>query len=325
MSVSVLGIGNALVDVLARVDDDFLARQQLPKGSMNLVDHARAQALRAQLGETRLTAGGATANTISGLGQLGVPCAFAGKTGSDELGAAFAADLQAGGVQPLLRRGTQPTGHAIALITPDVERTFATYLGAAIEMGPDDLPADLFATRTLVHLEGYLVQNHALVRRAAERAKAAGCRLAIDLASYNVVEENRSFLTDIVTNFVDIVFANEEEAKAYTGHEGEEALASIARQVELAVVKLGKKGSLAQRGDDIAHVGIIPAKAIDTTGAGDLYASGFLYGFLNDATLEQCCRLGALTSGKIVEVIGAKMPPATWDLIRSEAKKILAS
>jgi len=272
----------------------------------------------------RTSTNGATANTITGLGQLGVSYAFIDKMKHDELNAAFATDLQANHVTPKLQHSTQPTGRATGFITPDSERTFATYLGAALELSPADLNAHLFSGWDIVHVEGYLVQNHSLVRRAVELARAAGCRVAIDLASYNVVEENLSFLKDLVSNGIDIVFANEEEAKAFTGQEGEAALEIIAGHCDIAVVKLGKKGALARRGEDIARTGIIPAKAIDTTGAGDLFAAGFLYGFVQGAHLEQCCRLGALTSGKVVEVLGAKMPPATWDLIRREAATILA-
>lgn len=325
MTTKVLGIGNALVDVLLRREDDFLAQHGLPKGSMTLVDHNKVRAVLHGATDFATAAGGCAANTINGLAQLGVPAGFLGTTGDDEFGRAFAADLHANGVTPhLLRRQTQ-TGRAVAVITPDSERTFATYLGAAIEMGPEDLSPEVFAGYGCVHIEGYLVQNHDLVRRAMSLARAAGCKVSLDLASYNVVEANLAFLTEMVGDYVDIVFANEEEAKAFTGREHEHALDALGSFCEVAVVKLGRQGSLARRGQERASAGVIPANAVDTTGAGDLYAAGFLYGLVNGHSLERCCRLGALTAGCVVEVMGAKMPAATWNRIRTEASAIVAA
>lgn len=322
MADRVLGIGNALVDLLLKRDEAFLAAHGLPKGGMQLVDEAKSAAVLAGATDYTVAAGGCAANTINGLGQLGVGAAFIGKVGADDFGAAFAADMRGNGVEPKLRTGKSPTGRAVAIITPDSERTFATFLGAAIELGPDDLVPGDFAGYKYFHIEGYLVQNHELVRRAVELAQAAGCTVSIDLASYNVVEANLAFLKEIVGKYVNIVFANEDEAKAFTGRSEEAALADLAAACQIAVVKLGKRGSLAQRGREKARAGILPAKAIDTTGAGDLYASGFLSGLVAGRPLEQCCRLGALTSARVVEVLGAKMPPATWETIRREAKAI---
>ena len=167
---------------------------------------------------------------------------------------------------------------AVALVSPDSERTFATFLGAAVEISASDLKLEDFQGYDYFHIEGYLVQNYDLIETAVKLAKEAGCKVTIDMASYNVVEDNLEFLTRIVKEYVDIVFANEEEAKAFTGKEPREALDAIAEMTDIAVVKIGSKGSMVKRGDKVYTAGVIKANSIDTTGAGDLYAAGFIYG-----------------------------------------------
>lgn len=314
-----LGLGNALVDILVQLPNDAkLFELNLPKGSMQLVDAERMQSILAQTeGLPRtLAAGGSAANTIHGLANLGMSTAFIGKVGDDSFGQAFANDMTQNGITPIMLKGNAESGRALAFITPDSERTFAVYLGAAIEMTPNDLNPSLFSGYTHFHIEGYLVQNHSLVRKAVELAKQSGCSISLDLASYNVVEENRDFLREIVENYVDIVFANEEEAKAFTGKMPVEALNELGRLADIAVVKLGADGSIIKQGETTYEVGVIEVSSIDTTGAGDLYAAGFLYGLSKGLSLLKCGEIGAILSGHVIEVLGPKMDGTRWSKVK---------
>ena len=313
----VLGIGNALVDILITLENDQeLPPLNLPKGSMQLVDKDRSNAILDSLKEySRIeAAGGSAANTIHGLAKLGVPAGYIGMIGEDELGRFFVRDMIDAGVEPSMIHCVELTGRATTLITPDSERTFATYLGAAIELSAghiDDL-SSVFRKYDILHLEGYLVQNHELIEKALVEAKKNNLLVSLDLASYNVVEANLDFLKRMIEKYVDIVFANEEEAKSFTGEDAGKALTSISKACKIAVVKTGKKGSLIHAGNESIEIGIIPVTPLDTTGAGDLYASGFLYGIANDLPLKRCGEIGALLAGNVVEVMGAKMPAERW-------------
>lgn len=314
-----LGLGNALVDILVQLPNDAkLFELNLPKGSMQLVDAERMQSILAQTeGLPRtLAAGGSAANTIHGLANLGMSTAFIGKVGDDSFGQAFANDMTQNGITPIMLKGNAESGRALAFITPDSERTFAVYLGAAIEMTPNDLNPSLFSGYTHFHIEGYLVQNHSLVRKAVELAKQSGCSISLDLASYNVVEENLDFLREIVENYVDIVFANEEEAKAFTGKMPVEALNELGKLADIAVVKLGADGSIIKQGETTYEVGVIEVSSIDTTGAGDLYAAGFLYGLSKGLSLLKCGEIGAILSGHVIEVLGPKMDGTRWSKVK---------
>lgn len=316
--IKIVGLGNALVDILMQLPNDAkLSELNLPKGSMQLVDQNRMQSILDQTAglPRTIAAGGSAANTIHGLANLGVETAFIGKVGDDSFGQAFADDLTRSGIQPILFKGKAESGRAIAFISPDSERTFAVYLGAAIELTPEDLTVEHFKGYNHFHIEGYLVQNHALIRRAVELAKHSGCTISLDLASYNVVEENKEFLRDITREYVDFLFANEEEAKVFTGKSPELALPELASATRMAIVKLGPSGSIIKRGDEVVRVGVIDVNSIDTTGAGDLYAAGFLYGYYKGLSLEKCGRIGAILSGHVIEVIGPKMDNSRWEKI----------
>lgn len=313
---SIIGIGNALMDIVVKLpNDEILKQNNLPKGSMILVDAETSASINQQTNdfEKLLAPGGSVANTIDGLAHLGADAAFVGKVGKDELGKKYHDDLVAIGAKPNLFESETSTGVAMALVTPDSERTFGTYLGAAIELSPNDLNIELFREHDIAYIEGYLVQNHDLVRKAAEMARKAGLTIAIDLASYNIVEENIDFLKEIVSEYVDIIFANEEEAKAFTGQEPEEAILTLAGLCDIAIVKVGKKGSLIKSGKELIRIGIIEAKCIDTTGAGDLYAAGFLYGLANNFNFQKCGEIASITAGNVISVYGARMNETTWE------------
>lgn len=323
----ILGLGNALVDILVRISDDELLRSlDLPKSCMTLVDAGQVNAILRKLSglEPQEACGGSAANTITGLARLGVPAGYIGKIGHDPYGEFFAAEMRRQGVEARMLYGLSQTGRALGLITPDSERTFATYLGAAVELEPTDLAAEMFSGYDYFHIEGYMVQNHALTREALRLAKEAGLEVSLDLASHNVVRENLDFLRDMVGRYVDIVFANEEESMAFSGAASPaEALVTISPQCRVAVVKLGKNGSLVKDGGGEHRVECIPARAVDTTGAGDLYAAGFLYGLMQGYPLPVCGRVGSLLSGKVVEVVGAKLGEPQWREIEAALPKML--
>jgi sugar/nucleoside kinase (ribokinase family) len=316
----VLGIGNALVDIIIKLDSDrILDGFKLPKGSMQLVDSAMAIKIEKECADMKRTmaSGGSAANTIHGLARLGIPSGFIGTVGMDETGLFFYEDMVQAGITPFLSFNKTETGRAIALVSPDSERTFATFLGAAIELSANDLLDTYFDDYDIVHLEGYLAPFHALLETAMQKARRKGFLISLDLASYNVVEQNIGFLKEMISAYTDIVFANESEAMALTGHtDPVDSLHEIARLCKIAVVKIGEKGSLVQYGNKVHSIGITQAKCLDTTGAGDLYAAGFLYGLYHELPLEQCGRIGALLAANVIEELGAKISDSRWEKIR---------
>ena len=323
---SVLGLGNALVDILAKIESDTLLDElNLPKGSMQLIDEEGVKLINSKAGHmiTEKAAGGSAANTIHGLATLGIQSGFIGTIGKDEMGEFFKKDMEKSNIKTFLNYGKARSGVSTVLISPDSERTMATFLGSAIEMTASDITKEMFEGYTCFHVEGYLVQNYDLVETALRMAKEAGLRNSLDLASYNVVEDNLEFLKRITKEYVDILFANEEEAKAFTGKEEDEALAEMSRYADISILKLGKRGSLINFNGEVVKVGVIPADSVDTTGAGDLYASGFLYGLSNGLTPEQCGKIGAVTSGNVIQVVGPKMSDEQWKLIKKEVSAIM--
>lgn len=322
----VIGLGNALVDVLVRIHDDSILQQfDLPKGSMQLVDKEKSQKIIEALSHLKydVASGGSAANTINGLANLGVPTGYIGKIHNDRFGEIFRKDMTQNGIEAFLLSGAQDTGIATTLISPDSQRTFGTFLGAAVELTPADLRAEFFNRYDILHVEGYLVFNHDLIEAAMKLAKSMGLKISIDLASYNVVEANLDFLKYLIEEYVDITFANEEESFAFTGKPPEHALDELSGLCEIAVVKVGARGSLVKADNERISVAAIPSTPIDTTGAGDLYAAGFLYGLSNGYDYAICGRLGSLLAGKVIEVIGTKMDDTRWSRIKSAAEKII--
>jgi sugar/nucleoside kinase (ribokinase family) len=321
----VIGMGNALVDVMTILKTDKTLKEfALPKGSMQLVSKEFSNRLLAgTLGLQKMqSSGGSAANTIHGLANLGVESGFVGKIGKDNLGKFFSKDLKENNIKPVLFHDLEETGRSIALISKDSERTMATYLGAAVDLHEEDITSDIFNGFTLFHIEGYLVQNRELIKKSMRLAKSAGCKVSIDMASYNIVDDNRDFFKELITEFVDIVFANELEAESLTGEKPEKAVSTISRMADIAVVKLGKSGSIVRKGAQEYTIGIEKVKNIDSTGAGDLYASGFLYGLCMEQPLDVCGKVGAILGGHITEVIGAKMHDESWTTVRQKVGEI---
>lgn len=322
----ILGIGSSLVDILSQVpNEEVLNELNLPKGSMTYVNINDAVSIGERLAQqygSQRAAGDSAANTMSGLARLGAKAGFLTMMGNDEMGQFFTNEMTRTGVEMLALKSDTPTGRVIAMVTPDGERTFATCLGASIELSPDDIKPELFDNWDIFYIEGYLVANPDMLRKAISTAKDKGLKIAIDLASYNVVEESRDFLLELVNNYVDIVFANEQEALALTGMEPENALHYIAERCEIAVVKIGAKGAYIQRGDEIVTIPPMKADVVDTTGAGDMWAAGFLAGLVKGENLQKCGMMGAIVAKNIIEVMGAKMDDERWDNIHAAIAKL---
>jgi sugar/nucleoside kinase (ribokinase family) len=317
---TIVGVGSALVDLLAREPDDFIETLGVAKGGMNLVDSAFLGDLINRASSAPLVVpGGSACNTAMGVARLGGKSRFVGKLGKDDMGGLFIRGLQSGNVDAMLFDSDLPTGCVLSVITPDTQRSMFTCLGAASEMQPDEITSDIFSDAAMVHVEGYLVFNPELLRAVLSSAKTAGALVSLDLASFNVVEQAGPFLKAMVAEYVDILIANEDEARAYTGYDAEEsrALEALAKDVTMAVLKLGAKGSrVAHKGNTIEIAPLVCDDAVDSTGAGDLWASGFLYGLAAGFTVEKSGEIASACGREVCRVIGAGIPDEGWERIR---------
>jgi len=316
----IVGIGSALVDILTHEDDDFLHATGAVKGAMKLVEkHFIDRTIKKTLKQPSIVSGGSACNTIVGIGRLGGRARFVGKRGDDEMGKLFEAGLIESNVEPMLFTSPSPTGRVLSIITPDAQRSMFTYLGASSEILPDELAVNCFADAAVVHVEGYLLFNPDLITRSLEAAKNAGAIVSLDLASFTIVEESKSLLVRLVKDYVDILIANEDEARAFTGYSNElEAVKALSEHAEIAALKVGKRGSyISQNGEIIEIRPKGTGEAIDTTGAGDLWASGFLFGFVNGYSIEKCGELGSFCGFEVCQVIGANIPEHAWDRIKN--------
>lgn len=319
----ILGIGNALVDILVHIDnDEILDRLHLNKGGMDMIDAQRKREILEVIAEMpqTLATGGSTSNTIHGLARLGATAGYIGKVGNDEMGRLFRQECERFGVIPHLIESDEDTGVAITFISPNAERTFATYLGAAATMQPKQVDEKIFDNYDLIHIEGYLIFNHDLILDVCQKAKAHGLQISMDMASYNLIESNLDFVKMLLRDYVDIIFANEEEAKAFTGVEQTEALHKLSEDCSIAIVKVGKDGSYIKMNGEVTAIAPVDAQRIDTTGAGDIYASGFLYGLVNDYSALKAGNLASYLSSRLIEYVGAKLPDKEWETIKKEER-----
>lgn len=317
----ILGLGNALVDVLVPLDDDaILDEMGLLKGAMTLIDEDKLLKINEFFSkkETHLATGGSAGNAISALASLGAVTGLIGKIGNDRYGNFFRESFQKRGTETyLLTSDTLPSGVASTFISPDGERTFATHLGAAAALKAEELTMDMFRGYSYLFIEGYLVQDHDVILRAIELAKEAGLQVCLDMASFNIVEHDQKFFSLLGNKYVDIVFANEEEAKSFTGKEAREALDVIAEMCSVAVVKMGARGALVRKGTEVVVVDACAVPhVVDTTGAGDYFAAGFLFGLTSGYSLERCAKIGTLVSGEVIQVIGTTLPGKVWNAIK---------
>jgi sugar/nucleoside kinase (ribokinase family) len=316
----IAAVGSALVDICLLEDDTFITATGAPKGGMTFVD---SRQIREMLDRSKKTPvivpGGSACNTILGIGMLGNPARFIGKRGNDAFGNLFEQAVRSHHVEPMLQTSSSPTGHVLSVITPDAQRTMFTFLGASSEADPNAITSDLFTDVALVHVEGYLLFNRDLILGTLDAVKNAKARISLDLASFTVVEAARPLLEDICHEYVDILIANEDEARAFTGVTNEiDALEALSLKAEYAVLKLGKRGSLiAHDGKHTAVERMGDGRAIDTTGAGDLWAAGFLYGLVNGFSIEKSGKLASACGFEVCQVMGAQIPEEGWKRIKS--------
>lgn len=315
----ILGIGNPLLDQIIPISDHYLSAHKLKRGSSEPIDYGTLSLVIANSKTDPVyTAGGCAANTIKGLSCLGQTCALFGKIGNDEAGKLLIQGLEKLGIQSLLKTIDLPTGRVLCLITPDHERTMRYFLGAGIEATAEDIKEQMFNHKRLVHIEGYMLNNGTLVEEAMKQARKAGAKISFDTASPEMAKEHKKRMLELISNYVDILFANEEEACALTG-EGPEQSATLLKDLSpIAVVKMGEHGCWVAAGEEKLHHKAFKIQAVDTTGAGDLFASGFLHGHLRGKSLIECACYGNLLASQVVQVIGAEIPKDIWQLIRKQ-------
>ena len=315
----VLGMGAALVDILANVDDAWIESQGVQKGGMNMVDWPQMEKFLAALKNPLRVPGGSTCNTMVGLSRLGGKAAFISKIGNDELGKLFQEHLKNNGVESKLGMSDAATGCVFSAVTPDAQRSMWTYLGASDFLASEDFVPALYDGVGLHYAEGYRAFNADCFKKSFTLARSLGVETALDFSSFGVVDACRGTFDELfAAGMIDIIIANEDEAFAYAGVKEEAALDVLAGKAKVAVVKIGKRGALIAKDGKVTRVQAGAAKAIDTTGAGDLWASGFLYGYMNGWDMERSGNLGSVVSNEVVQVMGAQIPEDGW-------KRILAT
>jgi sugar/nucleoside kinase (ribokinase family) len=322
VQIEVLGIGNAIVDVIANTDDAFLAAQGMDKGGMALIDEARASAIYDAMGPGIEASGGSAGNTIAGIASFGGTGAFIGKVRDDVLGDIYKHDLKSLGVHfdtPVATSGPS-TARCLVLVTDDAQRTMNTFLGACVDLTPGDIDEALVASAGITYLEGYLFDPPAAkeaFRKAAKVARDSGRKVALSLSDSFCVHRYKDEFLDLIAEHIDILFANEAEIAALYGVDDVDAAAdTLAGQVEIAAITLGAAGSLLIRGSERVRVPAAPVdKVVDTTGAGDLYAAGVLFGLSRGKDLAECGRLGSIAAGEIISHYGARPQTELSELI----------
>jgi len=308
----VTGIGSALLDFMVEVDDAFISSLGLKKGEMQLVDAERSREIFNLLKNMKIhvAPGGSCANTIAGMAMMGGKGSFIGRVASDDYGKTYVDKTIEAGVTSFISKGTGMTGHAITFITPDSERTFATHLGAAIELSAGEIDYSVIENSSILHLEGYLFEPENLrdvCYRSMKRAKESGTLISVDLADPALVGRIKDVFTDVAEKYADIIFVNEEEAAAFTGTREHEALKVLSGFSEIAIVKLGAKGSMIKSGNEIVKIEVVETNVINTNGAGDMYAAGFLYGLSSGRSIEVSGKIASYAASLVVASAGARV------------------
>ncbi|MDR3261306.1 MAG: adenosine kinase [Tannerella sp.] len=322
----ILGIGNALMDVLLRLEsDEALVKMGMAKGAMDLVPEEQMFAIQQIQGGLKRdeAPGGSVCNTMRALAHLGAETGYIGKVGADRIGAFYEQSVREAGVTPYIVHAGGISGCATVLISPDGERTMATYLGPAETLAATEISDETLRNYDCVYIEGYLISNEALFLPILQRVDKLGLKVALDLSNFNIVNGFKDLLQEVIPRYVQILFSNESEAEAYTGVPSEDAVKKISEQVEVSVVTIGKKGALVGSDGRVIAVPALGGNPVDTTGAGDNFAAGFLYGKSVGATLEQSARMGSLLAGHVIETIGPQIPDNRWNQIKLKIKEIM--
>ncbi len=320
----VVGIGNAMVDILSHTDEAFLAANDIEKGIMQLIDTSRATELYARMGPAEEVSGGSAANTIAGFAMLGGRTAYVGKVRDDQLGMIFAHDLRALGADydtPMAPGDADAeTGRCMVLVTPDGERTLNTYLGVSETLQPSDIDENLMASAEWIYLEGYRFDgpdSHEAFAKAINACKAAGGRVALTLSDPFCVERHHQAFRDMIRDHVDLLFCNVHEMEAmYPAPDLETAMKTAAAEVDIVVCTASEKGAYVLNGGGMEHASAVPTDIIDATGAGDLFASGFLYGLTHGYDMLTCARMGCVAAAEVISHIGARPERDLKELFR---------
>lgn len=322
----VVGMGNAVVDIVANVDDELIQKYELKKGAMNLVNHNLAEKIHSELKDTLQFSGGSVANTMSGMAAMGGKVAFIGKVKSDVYGEIFHSDMYTSGVtfnQEMPEAGLA-TSRSIILVTPDAERTMATYLGVSREIGTDDVDMRLIKKAKMLYLEGYLwdlTSAQKAIVDAIKTAKSVGAKIAFSLSDSFCVERHRKQFLSLIKTHVDIVFANEYELKnLFVTDDIDHAFAECKKLDKIFSVTMGAKGCSVIQGEAVVNWPAEDVVVVDKTGAGDLFAAGFLYGFNQDFDMQKCAKIGSATAGEVIKAFGARPGTKLQKIIHFNAK-----
>ena len=325
--MKILGLGNALVDVLSKLDSDkTLEEIGIQKGAMDMITREQMFNMRKfqEGSEVTQAPGGSNCNSMRAISLLGGKSGFIGKVGDDSLGEFYGNAIQKAGVSSYLVKTEGPSGSCTVFISPDGERTMETFLGPAPTISADEITDEVLKEYDYIYIEGYLIVNEELVRETMKKAKRLGLKVALDLANYNIVNGFKGLLEEVIPQYVDILFANESEAEAFTGLPAREAIKVLTDQVEIVLVTLGKDGALVGSKDVVIQVPAEGKNPVDTTGAGDNFAAGFLYGQSVKASLEQSAKIGSVLSGYVIDVVGPQIPLDKWEQIKLKVKAILS-
>ena len=324
--MKIVGLGNALIDIAMRIEsDNILDVVGIKKGAMDMIEREKMLAIRGLLQHENQNKapGGAACNSMQALASLGNTAGYIGKIGNDDLGHFYENALKQAGVLPHFVKVDEETGSCTVLVSPDGERTMGTYLGPAPTLSPEDITEELLMQYDLIYIEGYLLVNEPLVRSTMKKAKSLGLKVALDLANFNIVNAFHALLDDLIPKYVDILFSNESEAETFTGVPAREAVKEIQKLVDISLVTIGKEGVLIGSHDTYFHVPAVGDKPIDTTGAGDNFAAGFLYGLSLNASLENAARIGTTLSGHVIAVMGPHIPADEWTTVKQEISEFL--
>ncbi|MCL2261233.1 MAG: adenosine kinase [Fibromonadales bacterium] len=310
----VVGVGAALVDLIASVSEEWVVRQKKPKGGMNLMNWGEMGRILGNVENLAIIPGGSASNTMIGLSRLGGLARFICKVGNDDLGDTYSLNLCRNGVEGYIRKSSTPTGRVLSAVTPDAQRTMYTYTGASAELLPTEIGDKPLHGADVAYLEGYLAYNPSLLLHCVHIAKCSGMEVVLDCGSFGVIQDCRFIIDKMIEDHsIDVLIANEDESRMLTSVEEELACMEMTKMAKIAIVKIGKKGCIVGSEDSMIKVGTPGVKALDTTGAGDLWAAGFLYGYSNAWPLEKCAELGSATASEVIQVMGPIIPEAGYE------------
>jgi len=319
----VIGVGAALIDLIASVSEEWVVRQKKPKGGMNSVNWGELGHILGNVEDISIIPGGSASNTMVGLARLGGKARFVCKVGNDDLGDTYSLNLYRNGVEGYVRKSSTPTGRVLSAVTPDAQRTMFTFLGASSELLPAEVSETPFQGANFLYLEGYLAYNPSILLHCIHIARSKGLEVVFDCGSFGVVQECRFIIDKLIEErSIDILIANEDEARILTRVEEDLACMEMAKMAKVAVIKIGKRGSIIGLKDEIIRIDAFQAKAVDTTGAGDLWASGFLYGYSNDWPLEKCGELASAAAAEVVQIMGPIIPDEAYERLIGIRDKI---